>query len=101
MVLFAAEPYEDIDFHAETLPEHYRNHAVKIYETTKNYDSGSVSISGAFFGRYLRIINLEGDYLALAEVAILTPQDKVSLGGVVVHIVIPEVHPGDGPLPAR
>ncbi|OGC00091.1 hypothetical protein A2V82_13030 [candidate division KSB1 bacterium RBG_16_48_16] len=96
-VLVASEPFVASDFTGGTLPSAYSNGALEVYRTTVSYDTVSVSITGPFSGRYVRVVHLEQNYLTLAEVEIYEETAEVSVPE--VHV---QVHPagedadGDG-----
>ena len=77
-LLVASEPFDESDFDAgdpNVLPDFFSNDAVKVYETSGDYDTGTISVSGPFTGRYVRVVNLADEFLALAEVEIV--EEKV------------------------
>ncbi len=54
------------------LPSSYSNDAVEIYRTVEaSFETGSVAIDGIVTGRYLRVINLDTEFLALAEIEVV------------------------------
>ena len=88
-VLVASEPFVESDFDASDpggLPEFFSNGAVKIYETTVDYDIDSVSVSGLVAGRYVRIVNLADEFLALTEVEIYEQKVVIPVPEVQVQV---------------
>jgi len=66
-VLVAPEPFVASDFAGEELPATYLNGAVELFRTTNGFALGSIEISTAGIGRYVRVVHLGRGYLTLAE----------------------------------
>jgi hypothetical protein len=85
-VLVADTPFVADDFAAGTLPQTFSNGAQKIYQTPGAYDQSVVVINVQTNGRFIRIINLENQYLALAEVEIIEPRTTAESAAVQVLV---------------
>ena len=75
------------DFLGANLPATYSNGAVEVYQTTNAFDSGVVSISTFTEGRFVRVVILGQNYLALAEVEVLAPLQDTDLAPVSVNVL--------------
>lgn len=91
-VLVAAEPFLPGDFSGDAPPEVFSNHAVEVYRTQEGPDGGVLEITGPFAGRYIRVVQAEGDFLALPEVEVYERQFRVPATPVEVSVA-PAVNP--------
>jgi len=88
IVLVASEPFDPSDFDSVGIPDSFVNNAVEIYHTTDDPDEVRVDISsGSYTGRYIRVVNLADDFLALAEVEIMEETISVDSTEVVVDVI--------------
>ncbi len=86
-VLVAGAPFVAADFVGTNLPVSYSNGAVEVYQTTNAFDSGVVMIPTFAEGRFVRVVLLDQNYLALAEVEVFGPLQDADLNSVSVNVL--------------
>jgi hypothetical protein len=87
VVLVANAPFVESDFESGSLPANYSNDAVEIYRTGLDHDTGVVNIDQLLTGRYVRIVNLADDFLALAEVEIVEETITIQIPEIQVQVI--------------
>jgi hypothetical protein len=85
-VLAADTPFVEADFAQAGLPRSFSNSVRILYETGAAYDQGVVEINADTRCRFIRIVNLEDQFLALAEVEIIAPRLTVESPTVQVQV---------------
>ncbi|WP_304511247.1 Ig-like domain-containing protein [Desulfopila sp. IMCC35008] len=94
-VLISETLFDENDFSSPQLPLEYKNNAVEVYRTQRDFDTGTIIVPIFSNARFLRVVHKGVGIVSLAEVEIYQDADSIAIDGNQVTL-IPEFGDYDG-----